>query len=289
MDRTLIIAVISIAFGMSLIPLGDTFGKAMLGLGVAPLFVAFARYFLGSLLLIPFTGIRNVLPLIKNWRVWFRAGLQVGAVLSILTSLQTESLANAFGAFFAGPMVSYLLSAWLLGEKITWARTVLLIIGFCGVLLVVKPGFAMTTGLAFAALGGFFYGAFLTTSRWLSTLGRSQDLMLSQVIIGAVFLAPVGMLNLPNFTFNLSLLLIGSGAASMLGNLLIVLAYARAPASILAPFVYVQLVSAMMLGFVIFGDWPDPISLMGLTLIFFSGAATLAFSRPKRATKHPTP
>jgi drug/metabolite transporter (DMT)-like permease len=279
MDRTLLIAVLTMSLGMSLIPLGDTFGKAMMGLGALPVFVAFARYAVGAALLLPFTGIKGSLPLMRDWRIWFRSSLQVGAILGILTGLQTETLANAFGAFFAGPLISYLLSAWLLGEKITWPRTILLIIGFAGVLLVVKPGFAMTTGTAFAAIGGVFYGAFLTASRWLSSVGRSQDLMLSQFIIGTLMISPLGLAAIPDFTPWLAVLVIGSGAASMLGNLLIIMAYRHATASILAPFVYVQLISAAILSYVIFGDIPDPIAATGLVLIVASGLATLAFSR----------
>lgn len=286
MERTLIIAVIIMSLGMSLIPLGDTFGKAIMGFGTAPIFVAFARMAVGAVLLVPFTGTHGAVALMGDWRVWLRAGLQVATITSILTALQTEPLGNAFGAFFAGPFVSYLLSAWLLGEKITWPRTILVIIGFCGVLLVVKPGFAMTPGLAFAAMGGVFYGAFLTSSRWLSGIARSQDLMLVQLILSSIIMAPVALMHLPDaLPTTLVWLFIGSGAASMIGNLLIIHAYRQAAASILAPFIYVQLISAVVLGLVIFGEFPDTLSIAGITLIIASGCATLFFSR----TKTPTP
>jgi drug/metabolite transporter (DMT)-like permease len=283
MDRTLLSAVLTMSLGMSLIPLGDTFGKAIMSFGVLPVFVAFARYVVGAAALLPFTNTASIVPLMRDWRVWFRSSLQVGAILSILTGLQTETLANAFGAFFAGPLISYLLSAALLGEKITWPRTVLLIIGFAGVLLVVKPGFAMTPGLAFAGLGGIFYGAFLTASRWLSGIGRSQDLMVTQFLIGSLLIAPLGLAQIPEFTPWLIFLIAGSGLSSMLGNLLILMAYRHATASILAPFVYVQLISAAILSFIIFGDIPDAIAATGITLIILSGLATLVFNKPKES------
>lgn len=282
MDRTLLTAVLTMSAGMSLIPVGDSFGKALLGFGVLPVFVAFTRYVVGAVLLVPFTGLKGASLLMRDWRVWFRSALQVAAILGILTGLQTETLANAFGAFFAGPLISYLLSAWLLGEKITWPRTILLIIGFFGVLLVVKPGFAMTPGLAFAAIGGICYGAFLTASRWLSNIGRAQDLMLAHFIMGSLLIAPLGLAAIPAVTPWIGALIAGSGAASMLGNLLIIMAFRHAPASILAPFVYVQLISAAILSFVVFGDIPDLIALAGIILIIASGLATLFFSRSTR-------
>lgn len=281
MDRTLLIAVLAMSLGMSLIPLGDTFGKSLMGLGVIPIFVAFARYAVGAAVLIPFTGVSGIKPLMFDWRIWFRSALQVGTIVAILTGLQTETLANTFGAFFAGPLISYLLSAAFLGEKITWPRTILLIIGFAGVLLVVKPGFAMTPGLGFAALAGVFYGAFLTASRWLSGVAKPKDLLMSQLITGAIMIAPFGLMHLPDFTPWIIFLIAGSGLSSMIGNLFIVMAYRRAPASIMAPFVYVQLISAAILSFVVFGDIPDPIAATGLILIVVSGLATLAFSRSR--------
>lgn len=279
MDRTLLFAIVVMSLGMSLIPLGDTFGKAMVGAGIAPLFIAFARYAIGAAVLVPFSGLKGVRPLMRDWRVWMRSAFQVCAILGILTSFKTEPLANAFGAFFAGPIVSYALSVWFLKEQVTLPRTILLVIGFFGVLLVVQPGAGMTPGLAYAAIGGAFYGAFLTTSRWLSTIARSQDLMLSQLVKGTILLAPLGLMNLPEITFTVSWLILGSGVSSMLGNLLIVMAYRHAGASILAPFVYMQLVGAAILGVVIFGDIPDPVALSGIVLILTSGFATLLIRR----------
>lgn len=279
MDRPFLIAVLIMSLGMSLIPVGDTFGKALMGAGTLPIFVAFARYAVGAALLIPFTGFGGIKPLFFDWRIWFRSSLQVGTIVSILTGLQTETLANTFGAFFAGPLISYLLSALLLGEKITWPRTILLVIGFAGVLLVVKPGFAMTPGLGFAFLAGVFYGSFLTASRWLSGIAKPHDLLLSQLITGSIMIAPFGLMALPEFTPKIALLLAGSGLASMLGNLFIVMAYRRATASTLAPFVYVQLISATALSYIVFGNLPDTLAAIGIALILTSGLATLAFIR----------
>lgn len=280
MERTLLFAILIMSLGMSLIPLGDTFGKALVAAGAAPFFVAFSRYVIGATFLVPFTGIGGLGPLMRDWRAWMRSLFQVFAIVGILTSFRTEPLANAFGAFFAGPIISYALSVWFLKEQVTWPRTTLLLAGFLGVLLVVQPGFGMTPGLAYAAIGGAFYGAFLTTSRWLSTVAKPQDLMMSQLVKGSILLLPVGVMNWPEIDLWMTWLIAGSGLASMLGNLLIVIAYKHAQASILAPFIYMQLVSAAILGVVIFGDVPDNIALSGIALILASGFGTLLLKRP---------
>ena len=66
-----------------------------------------------------------------------------------------------------------------------------MIIGFGGVLLVVKPGFGMTPGLPFAVMAGVFYGAYLVTNRWLAGDMNPTALLLSQLVIGALVLAPL--------------------------------------------------------------------------------------------------
>lgn len=260
---------------MLLIPLGDTAGKMMTSAGVAPFFVAWTRYLFGLVLLVPFALRPNALRLLTNWRVWVRSGLQTVTIVTILTALQTEPIADVFGAFFLGPMVSYILSVWLLREQGSAARVILLLVGLGGVFLVVKPGFGMTPGLGWALLSGCFYGMFLTASRWVAPLGKPIHLLLTQLIIGTILLTPFGLSFMPPVTPTLAGLVGWSAAASMFGNLFLVLAYARTGASVLAPFVYVQLIGATLYGFVFFDNWPDALSALGLLVIFASGFATL--------------
>ena len=273
MDRSLLTAALIMSCGMMLIPLGDTAGKLMTSAGVAPLFVAWTRYAVGIVFILPFVLHPDMLGLLRNWRIWLRSAIQAMTISTILTALSTEPIANVFGAFFLGPMVSYALSIWLLREQGSIVRIIFLIIGLCGVMLVVKPGFGMTPGLGWALLSGCFYGMFLTASRWVAPLGRPVHLLASQLIIGALLLTPLGLMNLPaDIPYGL---LTWSGLASMLGNLMLVFAYARAAASTLAPFVYIQLIGAAAYGVIFFNDWPDVTSAIGIAVIFISGTATL--------------
>lgn len=265
-----------VLLAMCLIPAGDTAGK-ILGeaQGVHPVFIAWSRFAIGAILLAPFVTTAMPMRLFLDWRVWLRALLVVGGITSILTALRTEPMANVFGAFFVGPILSYFLSALLLREPITPIRTLLLLLGFMGVLLVVKPGFGMTPGLGFAVLAGTFYGGFLTASRWLAQVGRPRALMLTQLVIGALVLAPFGLMTMPPLTLPVVALSSASALGSMLGNLLLILALRLAPASRVAPFVYMQLVAATALGWIVFGDLPDLLATLGLALLIVTGLASL--------------
>ncbi|MEM9973511.1 MAG: DMT family transporter [Pseudomonadota bacterium] len=274
-------AALMMILGMALIPLGDSAGKAAMdAFDVSPIFVAWTRFALGALMLLPFLGSAALEPRhLIDPRIVFRGLLIVGGIVSILTSLQTEPLPNVFAAFFIGPIVAYGLSIWLLGETANPARTVLLAVGFFGVLLVVRPGFGMSPGLAFALLAGVFYGSYLTASRWLSGVATARALLFTQLVVGAVALAPLALGKTPIMGLAVFALLAASAAASLSGNLLLVLAHRRAPASRLAPFVYFQLVAATAFGWLFFGDLPDALALSGLALLMVTGFATLALRR----------
>jgi drug/metabolite transporter (DMT)-like permease len=133
---------------MSLIPLGDAAGKLLTSdHAAAPVFVGWSRFALGALLLLPFVQRRHWdARAFVDPRTIFRGLLIVGGIVSILTALRTEPLPNVFGAFFVGPILSFALSAVLLGERVRTVQAVLLALGFGGVLLVVRPGFRRGDG-----------------------------------------------------------------------------------------------------------------------------------------------
>ncbi|MEM1235242.1 MAG: DMT family transporter [Pseudomonadota bacterium] len=277
-------AVLVMLFGMALIPLGDTFGKVLADGGVAPIFVAFTRFAIAAVLLAPFLP-RTAFAAFGDWRLWLRASFITGGICSILTALATEPLANVFGAFFIGPVVAYTLSAWLLKEPATLPRTLLLLIGFGGVLLVVQPGQDMRPGLLFAVLAGMFYGAYLTASKWLVDAAPPLTLLFSQLAISALLTAPFGLLAVPNIDGWTALMVVGSSPSSMGGNLLLIVAFGMAHSTRLAPFVYFQVVAATALGWLVFGTLPDTLAFVGIGLLVGSGFASLALPATTRTDR----
>jgi len=266
-------AILIMFVAMLLIPIGDTAGKLLVTrYEFNPYFLAWSRFALGALMVLPLLPKGQFdLRLYFDWRIWLRGLLIVAGISSILTALQSEPLPTVFGAFFVGPILSFFLSAWLLKEPISKTKTALLLLGFGGVLLVVKPGLGMSSGIGFAVLAGIFYGSFLTASRWLAEAAPSRALLLSHLLIGSLVLVPFGITNIPEFTQINTALTLASAAASMAGNLLLIIAYRMAPASKMAPFVYFQLIGATAMGWFVFGDWPDSLSLIGLVLLILSG------------------
>jgi drug/metabolite transporter (DMT)-like permease len=266
---------------MTLIVGSDTAAKVLSQSGVSPIFVAWTRFALAAIVIAPFCAITRADGVaLKDPRVWLRAGLIMAGICCILTALRTEPIANAFGAFFIGPIVAYILSVVLLGERVTVVRTVLLGLSFVGVLMVVKPGFGATIGMGFALLAGVFHGGYVVATRWIAPIYRPRLLLMSQLALGAVVLAPFGLAALPATLDATGLILITlSALGSALGNLLLVTLSKSTPSSVIAPLIYTQLISATAFGYFIFGDWPDVFSFTGLALILMTGLASLALSR----------
>jgi drug/metabolite transporter (DMT)-like permease len=274
---------------MSLVPAGDTAGKLLTGThGVSPFFVAWSRFAIGAALIGAFAP-PGTLRLFGDWRIWLRGLLLAGGISAILTALRTEPVADVFAAFFVGPLFSYALSAVLAREPVTPLRTALMLAGFAGVLLVVRPGFGAGPGMGFAVLAGLCYGAYLSSSRWLAPLAPPRALLVTQLVTGGLILTPVALPLWPAITPPVAALTLASATASMLGNLLLLTAYAAAPATRLAPFVYFQLLAAVALGWAVFGELPDALTGAGLALVITAGIASARLAaaplppRPDRA------
>lgn len=260
--------------GMFLIVGGDIAGTALTREGVAPVYVAWTRFAVAAVLLAPFCGlVRSDFRM--DWRLVLRALLIVLGIVCILTALRTEQVANVFGAFFVSPIFAFILSVLLLREKATLVRAALLLISFGGVLLVVKPGADMSVGMLFALAAGLFHGAYLVVTRWLAGEFRPRFLLFTQLAIGAVVLAPFGVVEAVAVDTRGTLLLLISALGSAVGNLLLVLANRIASANVIAPLIYSQLIHAAVLGWLVFGTWPDAHSFIGLAIIISAGLASL--------------
>lgn len=269
---------------MSFIPAGDAASKILTTeLGAAPVYVVWTRFFIGMLILLPFTW-RAGLAVWRDWRVWFRAVLICAGISSITLALQKAPLADVFGAFFIGPIVSFVLSVWFLKERVRAVQVVLVLLGFVGVLLIVRPGFETSSGLGWAVIAGCCYGSFLTVSRWLTGSVALGGLMLTQMVGPVILTTPFVFGHFPQITPHVAILTLISALGSMIGNVLMLLAYKMQEATKLAPFVYCQLISAVILGWLVFEQLPGALTIAGMVLIIGAGSAgALVQSRRPRA------
>lgn len=260
--------------GVMLVPVGDAFAKEIARVtSIAPATVAWTRFVIGASIFVPIAMIGANLPKLSGKLVFaqlIRGALVSGGIFSMVNAVVHAPLAEVFGAFFIAPAISTGLAALFLGERITRIDAVSLGLGLIGVLLVTRPGATINVGLLWALGGGVSYGAFNAATRWSAAFTPPRVQIASQLIIGSILLAPLGLPGL-SAAAEAPMLIVGSGVASALANFLLTLAYARASASTLAPLIYLQLLSAAGIGFLQFGETPDPWAGLGLALIFVAG------------------
>lgn len=265
--------------GMLLIPVGDSFAKAVSGAtphdGAA---IAWARFATGALLVTPLAlargEMRGLTP--AFWRAQMLRGALIAVTVAlIITGASKAPLADVFGAFFVGPAVAILLARFVLGEAVRRVEWGAVALGFIGVAFVVRPGGEIVEGVIWALGAGLCYGAFLAATRWSAGFGPPVAQLGVQMAVAGVLLAPIGVASFAAHGVVEPGLLLGSGVTSSVANLLAIAAFRRARAAALAPLVYCQLISAAALSWAVFGDRPDVWTLLGLAIVASAGLIQL--------------
>lgn len=180
-------------------------------------------------------------------------------------------LADVMSFYMAGPIYVAALSHLLLGEKVGWRRWLAILVGFCGVLIILKPSSAaFSLSSAYALVGSIAFAFAIILNRRLR--GTSDTTLVTWQTIGTLVVGGVltiGSWRTPSaLDFGAMLLL---GIVSCAAHLMITRALKLAPASTLAPLHYTLLLWAVVFGLVFFGDVPGPRILVGSAIVVFAG------------------
>ena len=180
-------------------------------------------------------------------------------------------LADVMSFYMAGPIYVAALSHFLLGEKVGWRRWAAILVGFCGVLIILKPSSAaFSLSSMFALVGSIAFAFAIILSRRLR--GTSDTTLVTWQTIGTLLVGAVmtiGAWRTPSaLDFGAMLLL---GIVSCSAHLMITRALKLAPASTLAPLHYSLLIWAVIFGLAFFGDVPGPRILIGSAIVVLAG------------------
>ena len=262
----------------------DTTTKYLAARHDVPLIVA-ARYLGNLLLMLAFVAPRHGRALVRTQRtrlVVVRAlCLAVSSVLVGL-ALQQMPVAETTAINFLAPMLVVVAAGPVLGERVGWIGWGAAIFGFVGVLVIVRPGSGLETlGVVFALAGVAANMGYQLLTRMLVVTESTIAMLFYTALCGSIIFSLAlpwyltGQLPPP---FEL-LLFLSLGLYGWLGHFLMTAAYRHAPASLLAPTNYLQLVWAGLLGWIVFGHLPDAISTLGMAIIAVSGIAVALHSR----------
>lgn len=252
-------------------------------------------------------GYRNLLS--KRWPLHLVRGFSIvmGNML-FFTGLASLPLAEGVAIFFVAPLFITLLSVPILGEKIGIHRMMAVLVGFAGVVIMVRPGGASFQAAALLPLGAAL--AYASLQMMTRKLGMAEKASTMAFYIQVMFLSSSAVMWLavgdgrfagsdnPSVefllrawtwpTFEDGSIMVGIGCVNALGGYLISQAYRVAEAGLVAPFEYVAVPLSIFWSILIWGDWPDGLAWLGILLIV-GGGIYVAYREALRGRKPTSP
>lgn len=237
--------------------------------------VVWARYTVHMLAMLVLLGPRMRLDLVRTTNPWsqlLRATLLLGSTLCNFGAISRLPLAEVKAISFISPLLVTIFAVWLLREKVSWDRWLAVLCGFAGTLFIVRPGTAMINPVAGLALGSALcYSLYQIMTRRLSDNENPLVTLFYTSLVGFVAMSLFApLISRPVAPMHFALFVV-VGAMGALGHYLLIRAMELERASVLSPFGYTQLIWAMLLGFLLFGDLPDAHAIIGMIVIVGSG------------------
>lgn len=273
----------------------DASGKWVMGAGVSLLMLCWVRYVVHLLLVVGLVVPSRGLGIVRSVRPGaqlLRGSVMLLATLSFFNTLRYLPQAEATAINFLAPLIILSLAPWLLKEPARVSRWIAAGGGFIGVLIIIRPDGGLdpigtVSGLVTAFL---FAGQYIATRRVavddpFTTLIWSGAVGSLCLTVALPFILPAAWPFLVELNPWHWLVLISTGFWGAAGHLLQIQAYRHAPASMLAPFIYLQIISAATLGWLIWGQFPDALTWVGILVICASGILLGAWEWRKRSRR----
>ena len=217
-----------------------------------------------------------------------RVGAEIFTTITFLTALKHMPLANVTAILQALPLAITMAAALFLAEPVGWRRWSAILVGFVGVLIVVRPGLE---GFNIYSLSAFMAIIFLTI-REISTRKLTSEVPTITVVlstaVGSTLFAGIMMIGSEWDTVSAVswLLILGAAVAILIATLLSVMAMRIGDIGFVSPFRYTSMLGAIGLGILMFGDWPDQPTLVGTVIIVSTGIYT--FHREQKVSRKAT-
>ncbi|MBT3700373.1 MAG: EamA family transporter [Alphaproteobacteria bacterium] len=272
-----LMGIVLMTLAMLLIPTVDGLAKYLSGQH-SPLYIGWARYAVASMVVLPFAVFshgKRIFPQNNLGPHILRTIFLMSAMTLFFLAIARTPLATAISAYFVAPIIAALLAVIFLKERLTTIKTVAVVLGFSGALIILRPGMDMDIGVLLAMGAGAFFAFYVITTRQASRQSDPIRTLVFQCVVGTLILTPqaIWAWSLPAVQ-DLHLFLT-MGCLSALSHILSITAFRYAEASTLAPLVYLELVSASIIGYIFFDDLPDVGIWIGAAVIVASGLLLL--------------
>ncbi|HEV7478432.1 MAG TPA: DMT family transporter [Burkholderiales bacterium] len=248
--------------------------------------VVWLRFFIhvvvAGAVLLPVKGWSLVRTNHLRWHL-LRAAMFVVMTAANFWALQYLQLTVTSSIFFSSPLIIALLSAQLLGEKLDFGRLAAILSGFAGVLVIVHPWSAdFHPAMLLAVMNAVIYAVFMMMTRHLAAYDPPETIQFLPAIGATLILTPfaVAAWEAPDTWLEWALACT-LGVFGGVGHYLLALAHRYAPSSVIAPFVYQQVIYMALFGYLVFGDVPAPAVWIGASIVVGSGLYLFARERAR--------
>lgn len=274
------------AGAMIVLPAMDAIAKYMATFeGMSPGQVTFYRFFFQLVCTLPILFAIfgwKALHAKRPWMNLLRGALHGAASLLFFVAVKYMPLADVFAIYFVEPFMLAGLSALFLGEKVGWRRWTAIVVGFGGAMIVIQPSYEIFGLKALLPVAcAFLFSLYLFMNRAIGMADSPLTMQTMAGIGGTLFMTAalfvgngLGVsdfeVSLPSSGLGLVLLMI-LGSLSGYVHMIVVRAFRMAPLSLLAPFQYFEIISATVLGYALFGDFPSFSKWIGILIIVASG------------------
>ena len=259
---------------MIVVPFMDALAK-ILSSDYPVLQLVWARFFFHFLLVLPIALWRHGGSVLTAPAPMMQVGrglCLMGATIFFFAAIRTIPLADAIALIFFDAVIIVILSAVLLKERVPPGRLIAAMIGLGGVLLIVQPGFGnFQWESLFALAAAFFFALYFLSTRHLSGNTPPLVMLAWQGVGGFVVMSVLVPFFWVTPTPTDFAMMIALGFIGASGHLLLIRAFHYAEASLLAPFLYTEIVMQVLLGYWLFGDIPNRWAVAGITLIIGVG------------------
>lgn len=251
--------------------------------------VVWARFAFQTLLMLVVLGPRSRLGLMRTNRPTlqiFRGVVLMGASMFFVSALSRMPIADASAISFLAPLIITALSVPMLRERVDALSWLAVLCGFAGVLVIIRPGGEMFSWSALLPLGAAAcFALFQVLTRKLAGVDPALPTLFYPALVGTAlmtFLLPFHW-STPQTPGHAALFVL-MGVLAGVGHFIMIKAYQIAPAPVIAPFVYSQLVVVIGLGYAVFDEFPDRWSVLGMVIVVAAGA--FIFRRQHSAHRH---
>jgi len=236
-----------------------------------------------GVVLFPLRGFALVRTQHLRWHI-VRALMFMAMTAINFWALQYLQLTVTSSIFFSVPLIIALVSASFLGEKLGAGKWIAIVAGFAGVLVIVRPwGAEFHPAMLASVVNALMYAAFMMMTRRLAAYDSPETIQYLPAVGATIGLAPFAFAawEWPNGWLEWTVACL-MGVLGGLGHYLLALAHRYAPASVIAPFLYQQVVYMALFGYLVFGDVPSGWVGLGAAIVIASGL--YLFSRERKAS-----